>query len=132
MGDLESIPIAELVDKGYQLKAEVDDAEAQLDEIKKEIRRRANKGKKDHFFGNEHFVTISPRSVTTCNPLDLYNTYQEIGREVDFFDAVSVTIGTAKKDLGETVFNEISKTDTIPYNNVAFKDKVPKKYKQEK
>lgn len=128
MADLGSIPIAELVDKGYKLKAKVDEAELELDAIKAEIRTRAKKNKKDHFIGNNHFVSVSPRTVTTCEPDDLYNAYADIGRAQDFFKAVSVTIGTAKKDLGETVFGEISEVTTIPYNNVGFKPKVPKKY----
>lgn len=130
--DYSSVPIEELVDKGYQLKVRVDEADTELDLVKKEIRRRAKKNKKDFFFGKNNFVTISPRTVTTCKPLDLHNVYEEIGREIDFFDAVSVTISTAKKDLGETVFSEISEVSVIPYNNVSFKVKAPKKYLDDK
>ena len=126
--DLSGHETSDLVDKGYKLKVKLDEVEAQLEGIKKELRERAKKQKTDHFFGSNHFVTISGRSSTTCDPRDLHSVYADIGREEDFFNAVSVTIGTAKKDLGETLFGEIAKTDTTPYNTVSFKAKTPKKY----
>lgn len=128
MTDLSGYKTSELVDKGYKLKVKYDDAEAQLDEIKKELRERAKKEKQDYFFGRDHFCTVSGRSSTTCDPVDLYKIYRDIDREEDFFRAVSVTIGIAKKDLGETLFDGISHTDTTPYNTVSFKEKTPKKY----
>ena len=119
---------AELVDKGYKLKCKVDKVEVELDAIKKELRSRAKKEKKDYYFGNKNFATISGRTSTACEAIDLYNTYVDIGREKDFFKAVSVTVGTARKDLGETLFDSISEMTTTPYNTVAFKEKTPKKY----
>jgi hypothetical protein len=48
--------------------------------------------------------------------------------EQGFFQAVKVLVGVAKKDLGETMFNTISKTETFPYRTVSFKENIPKKY----
>jgi hypothetical protein len=128
MSDLSELTIAELVDKGYKLKEQMDALEVHLDACKVELRTRAKKNKKDFFIGNKHFATVSPKSSTECDPYDLYTAYGDLGREEDFFKAVKVLITNAKKDLGATVFGEISNVHTTPYNNVSFKENVPKKY----
>jgi len=128
MEDFKSMSDAELVDRGFQLKVKFDLLESQLDEAKAEARERAKKQKSDHFFGVKHFLTISAGSSTTCESKELYDTYKDLGREDAFFDAVKPLVGQAKKDLGETVFNSISTTETFPYRTVSFKENVPKKY----
>lgn len=128
--ELAILPTEELVDKGYKLKKKYDDLEAELDAYKKELRSRAKKEKVDHFFGEKHFVNISPSTTTECDPYEVYKAYGDLGRGRDFYNAVKVLVGTAKKELGETLFGSIANIDTTPYKSVSFKANVPKKYKK--
>ena len=128
--DLSKLSEAELVDHGYTLKVKFDTLETQLAAVKVEVRERAKKQKADHFFGKKNFVTVSPGSSTSCDPKELYESYKDLGRVNDFFDHVKVQVGPVKKDLGETLFDSISSTETFPYRTVAFKENVPKKYQK--
>ena len=128
MKDLKSMSDAELVDFGYQAKVKSDAAEEVLDAAKAEARERAKKQKVDHFFGEKHFVNVAPSSSTSCEPKELHETYYEMERGDDFYEVVKVLPGKAKTDLGETLFNSVSETNTYPYNTVSFKENVPKKY----
>ncbi len=132
MKDLKSMSDAELVDFGYQCKVKYDAAEEVLDAAKVEARERAKKQKQDHFFGIKHFLNVSPGSSTSCNAKELHGLYEDMDREEDFYEAVKVLTGKAKKDLGETLFDSISETNTFPYNTVSFKENVPKKYLKKK
>jgi hypothetical protein len=128
MGDVKSMTDAELVDHGFKIKQKYDDLEVLLDEAKVEARERAKKQKIDHFFGSKHFLTVSPGSSTSCDPKELHACYVDMQNEDEFFKTVKVLVGKAKKDLGETMFNSFSKTETFPYRTVSFKENVPKKY----
>ena len=130
MGDLKELSTAELVDLGYKTKAKYDAVEKELDAIKAEVRNRAKKAKADHLLGNKHFSKISPSTSTECKPLDCYDAYVDVGRESDFFNNVKVLVGKAKADLGEALFSTISEVTSVPYKNVSFKEKVPKKYQE--
>ena len=132
MPDFKKMKDAALVDYGFRLKEEFDIMELQLDEVKAEARERAKKQKIDHFFGNEHFLTVSPGSSTTCDPKDLHDAYVDMQNEKEFYATVKVLVGKAKKDLGETVFGSISEVETIPYRSVSFKANTPKKYLKKK
>ena len=128
MGDLGKMSTPALVDLGYRLKSELDTVETELDGVKAEVRKRATKEKADYYIGDNHFVNVSSQTSTSCDSLELYDTYVEIGREKDFFAMVKPLVGQAKKDLGETLFGSISNEDTKPYSKVMFKEKTPKKY----
>jgi hypothetical protein len=128
MADVKSMSDAELVDHGFKIKQKFDALELQLDEAKAEARERAKKQKLDHFFGSNHFLSVSPGSSTSCEPQELYDAYVDMQNEQGFFSAVKVLVGVAKKDLGETIFDTISKTETFPYRTVSFKENTPKKY----
>ena len=128
MEDLKKMLDADLVDLGFQLKSKYDLMEVRLDAVKAEVKERAKRAKQDHLYGGSHFVNVSPGSSTSCDPKELYDAYDDLGNELGFFSAVKVLVGQAKKDLGETIFGTISKTNTFPYNTVSFKEKVPKKY----
>jgi hypothetical protein len=120
--------LRKLVDKGRKLKEQADSIDTELKKVKEVFRKEAKSRKIDHFLGDLNFCKVSPQTVTNCDPEQFHETMMELDRLDEYYDCIKVKITEAKAALGETVFNSISSSESIPYQKVSFLAKAPKKY----
>jgi hypothetical protein len=122
------VKIKKAVDRGREIKEEIDALEAEQDKIKEFLRSEAKARKIGYFLGFERFARVSPHTETSCDPREVENIFTDLDRHEEFYDCIKVQVGEAKKRLGDTVFESVSQRKSIPYKTVSFLANIPKKY----
>ena len=122
--------LSKLVDEAGKIKDTIDELEEKLKKIKSTFCKEAKARKRNHFLGKKRFVRVDPLTITSCPPKELEQTFAEMGRREEYYDCVKVKVTEAKAALGETIFGDISSSDSIPYKKVVILKTIPKKYKE--
>ena len=100
--------LAKIIDLGSRLNSEIKSKTKSLDEIKEALKKLAKSKKVFTLSGNKADVIFSASSKKPeCNPIDFYETMQELDAESRFWEMISVSIEPARKFLGETLAEEL-------------------------
>lgn len=113
--------IAEKVDRAHFLSMEIKKMEEELDGLKKDLKAHAKKHNYPEIVGKSSKAVFGPTGWTSIEPKKLHETLKDMELSKKFYDLVKVKITDAKKLIGETVFDSISKSGSIAYNKVTFK-----------
>jgi hypothetical protein len=98
--------ITQAVDKAALYNDEIKQIGATVDIFKKFFREVLAPG--DQISGKAGFVHKIPKTDTKVDPQQLKDTLEEIGREDEFVNFVSVKIVPARTGLGTIIFNKVA------------------------
>ena len=113
--------IRKLVDRGHQIKSEVDELNSELEEIKLKIKDHSRSGKIRIIKGYKSKVYVGDSTQLFTNSRNVYNKMLLMGKTIDDFIGISkIVIGRLRDLFDEDEIKKLSTKKINEYSKVYF------------
>lgn len=115
--------LADLVDRGFELKHQLKPLNDEFDDIKKTLKAHGKRFKQPVIEGTKADVKFGTQPYPGADVKEVYDTFVDLDREDEFFEVVGVQLTALKAALGTTKAEELITIKRDPYGRVNFRRK---------